>query len=134
MIVRDEHLRELGVADAIRRWYRGRVCVITELRPGSVIKDDGIPHLLRSERQPTFVTLNWNHFWQRAAPHDHYCIICLVLPTDQVRQIAPLLRRLLRLPAFRARAARMGKVARVSGGQVAFYQVSDPQTYVLPLP
>ena len=45
MIVLDEHLAGLGVETAIRQWYRGRVCGITELRPGSVIKDEAIPHL-----------------------------------------------------------------------------------------
>jgi hypothetical protein len=38
------------------------------------------------------------------------------------------------MPAFQTRAARMGKLARVSGGQVIYYQARDPQLYVLPLP
>ena len=58
MIALDEHLNGLEVERAIRQWYRGRVCSVMELRPGSVIKDDAIPHLLRGEREPTFVTLN----------------------------------------------------------------------------
>ena len=134
MIVLDEQLQGVRLEEDIARWYRGRVCFVSALRAGSIIKDDSIPHLLRSARQPTFVTQNWIDFWRRTAAHGDFCIACFVLRTEQVREIAPLLRRLLRLPVFQTRAARMGKVARVSGEQVAYYQARDPQTYVLPLP
>jgi len=134
MIVLDEHLQGVRLDEDIARWYRGRVCFVSSSRPGSVIKDDGIPHLLRSARQPTFVTQNWKHFWQRTPAHGDLCIVCFVLPSEQAREIAPLVRRLFRLPVFQTRAARMGKVARVSGEQVVYYQARDPQTYVLPLP
>jgi hypothetical protein len=133
MIVLDEHLAGLGVETAIEQWYRGRVCGITELRPGSVIKDEAIPHLPRAERQPTFVTLNWKHFWQRTAAHHDFCIVCFVRTTEHAREISPCLRRLLRLPEFRTRAERMGRVARISGERAAFYQVGSDQTYLLPL-
>jgi hypothetical protein len=134
MIVLDEHLNGLGVDQAIRRWYRGRVCGVLDLRPGSVIKDDAIPRLLRTEHQPTFVTLNWKHFWQRTAAHRSFCIVCFVLTTEQASEISPFLRRLLRLPEFRTRADRMGRVARIGGERVAHYRVNDDQTYLLPLP
>ena len=134
MIVLDEHLNGLGVDRAIQTWYRGRVCGIMELRPGSVIKDDVISHLLRQVRQPTFVTLNSKHFWQRTAAHPDFCVVCLVLTTENAGAIAPLLRRLLRLPEFATRAGRMGRVARISGERVAYYRVSVEQTYLLPLP
>jgi hypothetical protein len=104
------------------------------LRPGSVVKDDGIPHLLRSARHPTFVTQDWTDFWQRIPVHPDYCVVCFTLPSGRARAIAPLLRRLFRMPAFQTRAARMGKLARVSGGQVVYYQARDPQLHVLPLP
>jgi hypothetical protein len=61
-------------------------------------------------------------------------VVCFVSPSEQAPEIAPLLRRLFRLPAFQTRAARMGKVARVSGEQVAYYQARGPQTYVPALP
>jgi len=134
MIVLDEHLNGLEVERAIQRWYLGRVCNITELRPGSVTKDDGIPHLLRGEQQPTFVTLIWKHFWQRTTAHRGFCIVCLVLTTGQAGEISPFLRRLLRLTEFRTRSDRMGRVARLSGERVAYYRVNDDQTYLLPLP
>jgi hypothetical protein len=122
------------MADAPMQWYRGRVCVITDLRPGTVIKDDAIPALLRTVPQPTFVTLNWNHFWQRTVAHEDFCIVCFTLPANRAAEISPLLRRLFRLPAFKTKAARMGKVARISGEQVAYYQAHDSQTHLLPLP
>lgn len=134
MIVLDEHLQGVGLEEAIARWYRGRVCFIGSLRPGSVIKDDGIPHLLRSARQPTFVTQNWKHFWQRTSAHRDFCIVCFVLPSEQVQEISPLLRRLSRLPTFQTRAARMGRVVRVSSEHVTYYQVNDSQIHLLPLP
>lgn len=134
MIVLDEHLQGVGVETSIARWYRGRVCFVNALRPSSVIKDDSIPQLLRSVRQPTFVTQNWKHFWERTAAHGDFCIACFVLPSDQVQEVSPLLRRVFHLPAFQTRAARMGKVVRVSGDDVLYYQVNDAQTYLLPLP
>ena len=133
MIVLDEHLQGIGLERAVARWYRGRVCFIASLRPSSVIKDDGIPHLLRSARQPTFVTQNWKHFWQRIPAHDHFCIMCFALPPEQAMEISPCLRRLFRLPAFQTRAKRMGKVVRVTSAGVIYYEARDPQTYLLPL-
>jgi len=133
MIVLDEHLQGAGLEQAIRRWYRGQVCFIGALRPGSVIKDENVPHLLRSARQPTFVTQNWKHFWQRTAAHGDFCIVCFTLPSERLQEISPLLRGLLRLTAFRTRSARTGKVVRVSGEQVAYYQVNDSQVYLMHL-
>jgi hypothetical protein len=94
VIVLDEHLQGVRLESAIARWYRGRVCFVGSLRPGSVIKDDSIPRLLRSARQPALSTQNWKHFWQRIEAHDDYCIVCFELPSEQAREIAPLLRRL----------------------------------------
>jgi hypothetical protein len=107
MIVLDEQLQGVGLEEDIARWYRGRVCFISALRPGSIVKDDSIPHLLRSTRHPTFVTQDWTDFWQRTAAHRDFCIVCFVLPSEQAQEIAPLLRRLFRLPGFQTRAARM---------------------------
>lgn len=134
MIVLDEHLKRVGVQETIRRWYPGSVITIRDLRPSTVIKDDVIPVLLHAAAQPTFVTVDWMDFWERTAPHPRFCLVCFTLSPDRGTEIAVLLRRLLRLPAFKTKAARMGKVARVSGGQVTYYQEGDPQTYVLPLP
>jgi hypothetical protein len=134
MIVLDEHLPGLGIEDAVRRWYRGRVCTVTDLRPDTIIKDDAIPHLLQAVSEPTFVTLNWGHFWQRTAAHEGFCLVCFTLPARQAHQVTSLLRRLFRLEEFKTKAARMGKVARVSNQQVAYYQIRDAQLYLQPLP
>ena len=58
MIVLDEQLQGLGLGEAIARWYRGAIVVVKQLRPGTVIKDEAIPTLLRQAKQPTFATIN----------------------------------------------------------------------------
>jgi len=50
MIVLDEQLQGLGLEDTVARWYRGSVLVVKTLRPGTVIKDEAIPSLLRRLR------------------------------------------------------------------------------------
>lgn len=134
MIVLDEQLPYRTLIPAIRRWYRGRVCLITELRPATVVKDDAILSLLLTARQPTFVTLNWTDFWPRTSAHPRLCLLCFALETDRALEIAVLLRRLFRLPDFKTRATRMGKIARVSSEQVAYYQVRSRQVHRQPLP
>jgi hypothetical protein len=49
----DEQLLGRDLGTALGRWYRGLVLFITESRPGTVIKDDVIPILLRQQRQTT---------------------------------------------------------------------------------
>jgi hypothetical protein len=134
MIVLDEQLPVRVLADAISGWYRGRVCVITDLRPATVIKDDAVPDLLHTVSQPTFVTLNWTDFWQRSVAHRGFCLVCFTLPTNRAPDISPLLRRLFRLGPFKSKAARMGKVVRVGHEQVAYYQVNDRELHLHSLP
>ncbi|MBI1928788.1 hypothetical protein HYR99_31650 [Candidatus Poribacteria bacterium] len=101
--------------------------------PGTLIKDDGIPTLLHRVRQPTFVTINITDFWGRTPADRRYCILCFPLPIRRVHEISGLLRRVFRLPEFRTKVARMGKVALVGHQQVQYYQVGDSQRYSLPL-
>lgn len=108
--------------------------MVTTLRPGSVIKDDAVPLLLRDLRQPTFLTLNWKHFWQRTQADERFAIACFTLRTDQADEIPPLLRRFFHSPEFTTKASRCGTVARIAAEQVAYYRTGDPATYVLPLP
>jgi hypothetical protein len=105
------------------------VVPITTLRPGTVIKDDAIPLLLRQVRDPVFVTINTTDFWGRIAASQSYCIVCLPLPDDRVDELPDLLRRLFRLPDFKSKRARRGKVVLVSAVQVRFYQAGDPQVH-----
>lgn len=75
MIVLDEELQGLGLEEAISRWYRGSVILIKALRPGTVIKDEVIPTLLRQAKQPTFVTINHSDFWRRATAQQSFRLI-----------------------------------------------------------
>jgi len=134
VIVLDEQLKKVGVQEAIGRWYRGRVCTINDLWPGSVIKDDIVPVLLRTVGQPPFITVNWPDFWPHTPAHQGFCVICFTVLPDSAVEVSPVLRRLLRLPAFKTKAARMGKIARVSSEQVTYYQARAPRMYTLSLP
>ncbi len=121
MIVLDEQLLGYGLQAAIAHWYRGRVTDIIQLRPGTRVPDDAIPELLRTVRQPTFVTINVSDFWRRLNPDRRFTIICLALPNARAPEIPALLRRLFATGPFRTRRDRIGKIALVSQKQVQFY-------------
>lgn len=131
MIILDEHLQGISLEAAISRWYRGRVFIVKQLRPGTIIKDDVIPILLCQARQPTFVTINYTDFWRRVSADERYCIVCLQLSTERADEIPSLLRRLFRLPGFKTKAERMGKVVLVSMQRVQYYQAHDNQIHVI---
>ena len=135
MIVLDEQLLGRNLEDEIARWYRGAVCFVTDLRPGTVIKDDAIPDLLRQEKQPTFLTINVRDFWRRVPVSRKYCVVCFALPDPQVVEIPLILRALFRHPAFNTKAKRMGKVVRVRGRGVDHYTATQRriQRFVLSL-
>lgn len=134
MIVLDEQLKNVGLAEQIGRWYHGRVVNITTLRPSTVIKDDAILLLLRQTSDSTFVTINTTDFWGRIAAAKQYCITCFPLPDERVDEISDLLRRLFRFQGFKTKQARQGKVALVSHAQVQYYQIYSPRIHVLPWP
>jgi len=134
MIVLDEQLRNSGVEEACREWYRGRVRNIASLRPGTVIKDDAIPVLLRRVPGTTFVTINVSDFWRRQSADRHYCLACFPLPDDRTDEIAGSLRRLFRVSSFATKQARCGKVARVAPSGVRYYAVGERRTRFLPWP
>jgi|SRR6185295_8893437 len=79
MIVLDEELQGLGLERAIADWYRGAVLIVKRLRPGTVIKDEAIPTLLRRVNQPTFVTINHSDFWRRIPAEPSFCLVCFRL-------------------------------------------------------
>ncbi len=124
MIVLDENLHDHRLIRAVSGWYPGQVASITTLRPHSVIRDDAVPTLLLQAVQPTFVTINAADFWRRIPPHNAYCIAVVALPKERVREIPGLLRRLFRLPEFKTRAARMGKILRVTSKRIEYYNAS----------
>ena len=124
MIVVDENIHSREILASIAGWYRGQVISITQLRPGTIIRDDAIPLLLRQTNQPTFVTTNVDDFWQVVEPHPGYCIVCLSLPRERNRDTSDMLRALLALPELRTKALRMGKIVRVSLTAVQYYERS----------
>jgi hypothetical protein len=122
MIVLDEHLHGHAIMTAISTWFPGQVIPIINLRPGSLIKDDVIPTLLHKATYPTFVTINVKDFWKRVRPHSNFCIVTVALTQDEIDAMPQLLRRLFRLPEFKTKASRMGKVIHVTQNHVEYYE------------
>jgi hypothetical protein len=118
----DDQLHQVLVRDAIARWSTARFP--REFRPREVVKDERVPVVLRTLQTPTFITID-EGFWKRTWRDRRYCIIFFALRHDEQADIAPLLRQLVRLPEFRTRAARMGKVASVSRDSVRWWQIGD---------
>jgi len=127
-IILDDQLFPLEVLVPIARW--ATVQRLRDVRPGEVIKDERVPMILRELRQPTFVTIDMG-FWTRRLCDVHYCIICFPLRNDEQRLIPGLLRQLLKLPVFRSKASRMGKVTQVSANQIRFWQHGDEKSHLL---
>ncbi len=133
MLVLDEQLSGRDLETVLARWYPGPVLFITDLRPGTVIKDDVIPALLHQQRQATFLTINETDFWRKVAIDDRFCVACFALADSRAREIPTLLRAVFRLPAFRTKTRRMGKVLRVTPTAVSYYTDRDWQVRTLSL-
>ena len=122
MIVVDENLHDQRIMAAIFAWYPGQVVSVVTLRPRSLIKDEAIPTLLLNATQPTFVTINVTDFWKKAEPHRSYCIINVAVPKERIREVPDVLRRLFRLPDFKTKASRMGKIVHVTSNHIEYYE------------
>ena len=125
-IVVDEHLGRTEALEPLQKWITARK--IEELRPGEVIKDDRVLQLLTTLRQPTLVTIDQGFYAKRHRDARH-CLLYFAVPESRQRVIPRLLRRLLRLPPFKTRAARMGKVACISAAHIQYWQFSDERLY-----
>jgi len=134
MIVLDEQLQGLGLEGAVSHWYRGAVFVVKQLRPGTVIKDEAIPSLLRRLKRPTFVTINYTDFWRRVPADSSYCFVCLELTTEQADEIPSWLRKLFKLPEFKTKAARIGKVVLASQRRLQYYRIHEKRVHILRWP
>ena len=110
MIVLDDQISNRFIASRIERWYPGAVASIRDSRPHGQILDPEIPTLLRKLRQPTFVTINYRDFFNRQFLHADYSIVCLRLEQIEAERVPDLLRGVLRLPEYRTKARRMGKI------------------------
>jgi len=122
VIVLDEHLKMQNLRVQILSYYRGRVCLIDELRPSTNIKDDNIPELLIQQNSPTFVTINSRDFWRKTGAHSKYCIICFAIDDLRIGEIPEALRQLFKLQLFRSKAQRMGKIIRISDAGIKYYE------------
>jgi len=121
MIVLDEQLKDPRIAQAIERWYPGKVINICDARLDTDIPDPDVPSLLRDLKDPTFVTINWPDFWpqRRTYRHSGYCVICLKLPGDKMHQVPRALRDALRhLPT---KKERMGKIVLVGRDAIEIF-------------
>jgi hypothetical protein len=98
VIILDENMLGLRLDQVIARWYPGRVCYITDVRPGTIIKDEAMARLLHQARGATFVTTNVTDFWRQIPAHARYCMVCLALPNEQLRQLPESLTALLACP------------------------------------
>jgi hypothetical protein len=107
---------------------------VRDLRLYEVVKDDRVPVLLRELSSPTFITTDDAGFWHRHLCSDAYCILYFALSEYQQEQIPSLLRRLLRLPQFKTKASRMGKVVRVSLANIKYYLLGGQKLYTLAWP
>lgn len=123
-IVLDDQLADIAIRGRLAQWTRAQR--LRDLRPGEVIKDERVPTILRELRQPTFVTIDMG-FWNARLRDPRFCILCFPLSNEEQRAIPSLLRHLLRMSEFATKAARMGKVARVSPMQVDYWQLGDEQ-------
>jgi hypothetical protein len=130
-IILDEQIFDTDVLIPLTKWITAQR--LRDVRPDQVIKDERVPMLLRELRQPTFVTIDMG-VWNARLRDVRYCILCFPLRNDEQRKIPGLLRRLLRMSEFATKAARMGKVARVSPMQVDYWQLGDEQPHRLTWP
>jgi hypothetical protein len=128
LFVLDEHLDEGLVRDQLLRWTTARY--VHDIRPGEVVKDDRILSILPTLRTPTFVTSD-DFFWKRTHCNSRYCIVFVALRGRNHSRVPDLLRRLLRLPEFRSRAARMGKVVHLGEDHVRWWQLGDEREHSL---
>lgn len=107
---------------------------VRDLRLYEIVKDDRVPVLLRELSSPIFITIDEAGFWRRRLCDRSYCILCFALNKNQQKLIPSMLRQLLRLPEFKTKTARMGKVARLSLANIQYYQLGKRALNLLPWP
>ena len=131
LLIFDEQINSDAAIEPLRSWATVRR--LKDVRPREMIDDDRVPDLLRKLNHPTFVTIDGG-FWDGEYRDKHYCILYIAVSDDQQFKIPALLRPLFRLPEFKTKAARMGKVARISSARIEYMQVRDETVYALNWP
>ncbi len=124
MIVLDEQLNHPAIIEGIAAWYPGRVAVLTELRVESKVPDEAVPKLLRTVKEPTFVTINVKHFWRVIRADARFAVGTIDLPVDDALRVSDYLRRLLKTKPFDTKAGRMGVVILLRPTRIEFYRVN----------
>ncbi len=127
MIVLDESIQDDLLRNAIAAWYSGKVELIENLRPDTIIKDEAMPTLLRRANYPTFITVNVKDFWRKTPANNSYCIIAFVVPQEDALKLSSPLRELLKLPQFSTKNRRMGTVIRVKPTEIRYYDTKRQQ-------
>ena len=120
MNILDENI-PISQRNLLRRW-RLRTRQIGDDLGHAGIADQDILRLLVQLRRPTFFTRDQG-FYQRQLCHQRYCLVYLAVESGEA---AFFIRRLLRHPAHRRQAQRMGKVIRVSARGLAVWRVHEP--------
>lgn len=128
-LILDNQLDLAEVLPHLTKWITAQR--LQSLRPGEKILDDRVPEILCTLERPTFVTIDQG-FWHSRWCHPGYCILYFALREDQQKQLPGLLRALFRRPEFQTRAARMGKVARISSAQIDYWEYSKPRPTRIP--
>jgi hypothetical protein len=129
MLVLDENL-PAGQQQLLHKWrIRFRVVGVEVARSGTT--DENLVPILHGLPCPTFFTLDID-FYRRDWAHLDYCLVWLHV---RRREAAETIRRFLRHPVFDTQAKRMGVVARVHAGGVAYWRVGErsPQSVSWPL-
>jgi len=123
-LILDNDISQPVVVPPLLKWIT--VELLQQLRPGEIVRDERVPEILRTLKQPTFVTID-SDFWHRRWRHPDYCILYFYLRDDEQHLIPDLLRALFRHPEFHTRAARRGKVAWVGTDSVRYWQFQVAQ-------
>jgi len=129
-IILDEHLGRGQVLLPIQHWITAKR--IQDLRPGEIIKDERLPTILIHLEKPTLVSIDAG-LWRKSYCDRRYCILYFAVLDMQQNQIPSMLRQVLRLESFKTKAARMGKVARITFTHVSYWQLGSDKPVVLAL-
>lgn len=86
--------------------------------------------ILRRQKQPTFITLDADFYHKRNCDR-RYCLIYFILPPLEQNRLSELLRQLFHLPEFKTKAARMGKVVRISDEKIEFWRAGDEKRHAV---
>ena len=112
----DENIRD-DQRMLLRRWRIHFRQVGKEISTAG-IHDDNLLPLLHRLKRPTLFTQDGG-FFKRDLCHRAYCLVLLDV---KYVEVATYIRRLLRHPAFRTQAQRLGKIVHVHPGGVDYWQ------------